>query len=176
MRIFPVITRSLNRIIQIPLVRRLSPTIKRLTPRPARDFLRALKFELPLIDHSTVILFADDDFLPTYTPRHPLHLTPGEIPSDIKVSLIATVFNEAHNIRQWFDSILAGCRRPDEIVILDAGSTDDTLEIIQGIAFIRRWTFRSSRSLVQTSPGSQHRHPACISPDRRLLGSGLSAG
>ena len=46
------------------------------------------------------------------------------------VSLIATVRNEAATIELWLDSIRRQTRRPDEIVITDGGSTDDTVEKI----------------------------------------------
>ena len=50
------------------------------------------------------------------------------------ISLIATVLNEGDNIRYLFDSIKRQTRRPDEIVIVDGGSSDDTLAIMQGYA------------------------------------------
>ena len=48
------------------------------------------------------------------------------------ISLIATVLNEGDNIHQLFDSILAQTRPPDEIVIVDGGSSDDTVAVIEG--------------------------------------------
>jgi len=50
------------------------------------------------------------------------------------ISLIATVLNEGDNIHHLFDSIKRQTRRPDEIVIVDGGSSDDTPAIIQGYA------------------------------------------
>lgn len=50
------------------------------------------------------------------------------------ISLIATVLNEGDNIHHLFDSIKRQTRRPDEIVIVDGGSSDDTLAIIAGYA------------------------------------------
>ncbi len=50
------------------------------------------------------------------------------------ISLIATVLNEGDNIHHLFDSIKRQTRRPDEIVIVDGGSDDDTLAIMQGYA------------------------------------------
>ena len=50
------------------------------------------------------------------------------------ISLIATVLNEGDNIRHLFDSIQAQTRPPDEIVIVDGGSRDDTLAIMRGYA------------------------------------------
>jgi glycosyltransferase involved in cell wall biosynthesis len=48
-----------------------------------------------------------------------------------RVSLIATVKNEADNIAALLDSMLAQRRPPDEIVINDNWSTDDTPAIVQ---------------------------------------------
>jgi len=50
------------------------------------------------------------------------------------ISLIATVLNEGDNIHHLFDSINRQTRRPDEIVIVAGGSSDDTPAIIQGYA------------------------------------------
>ncbi|MBI2589462.1 glycosyltransferase [Candidatus Berkelbacteria bacterium] len=47
-----------------------------------------------------------------------------------QVSLIATFWNEAHSIEAFIDSIAAQTRRPDEVVLVDGGSTDDTVERI----------------------------------------------
>jgi glycosyltransferase involved in cell wall biosynthesis len=49
----------------------------------------------------------------------------------MRVSLIATVKNEAATMRAFLDSVAAQTRLPDEIVIVDGGSTDATLEIIR---------------------------------------------
>ena len=50
------------------------------------------------------------------------------------ISLIATVLNEGDNIRHLFDSIQRQTRRPDEIVIVDGGSEDDTLASMRAYA------------------------------------------
>ena len=47
------------------------------------------------------------------------------------ISLIATVLNEGDNIHHLFDSVLRQTRQPDEIVIVDGGSRDDTVSIIR---------------------------------------------
>lgn len=49
----------------------------------------------------------------------------------MKVSVIATVLNEGESIRRLMDSLAAQSRVPDEIVIVDGGSRDNTVEIIQ---------------------------------------------
>ncbi len=50
----------------------------------------------------------------------------------MKVSLIVTVKNEAKSIQMLLDSIAAQTRPPDEVVICDGGSTDDTLDLLRG--------------------------------------------
>src|SRR5690349_15169839 len=47
------------------------------------------------------------------------------------VSVIMTVFNEADNIEGVLHSLEKQSRPPDEIVIVDGGSTDGTLTILQ---------------------------------------------
>ena len=44
----------------------------------------------------------------------------------MKVSIIATVKNEGEAVRPLLDSIIDQTRQPDEVVICDGGSTDDT--------------------------------------------------
>lgn len=52
------------------------------------------------------------------------------------VSVIVTIKNEGEAIRPLLDSLLDQVRQPDEIVICDGGSTDNTLEIIESY---RQW-------------------------------------
>ena len=49
----------------------------------------------------------------------------------MNVSLISTVINEGENLRNLLDSILDQTMLPDEVVICDGGSTDNTVEILQ---------------------------------------------
>jgi glycosyltransferase involved in cell wall biosynthesis len=49
----------------------------------------------------------------------------------MKVSVVATVLNEEENISSLLDSLLNQTQKPDEIVIVDGGSTDKTQEIIK---------------------------------------------
>lgn len=49
----------------------------------------------------------------------------------MRISLIATVRNEADNIAALLDSILEQTIAPDEIIINDNGSTDGTVQIIE---------------------------------------------
>jgi len=52
----------------------------------------------------------------------------------LKVSLIATVYNEASNIEKLLNSLREQTRRPDEIIIVDGGSQDGTPAIIKNWA------------------------------------------
>ena len=47
------------------------------------------------------------------------------------VSVIATVMNEGESIRWLLDSLVNQSRFPDEVVISDGGSTDNTVEILK---------------------------------------------
>jgi hypothetical protein len=50
----------------------------------------------------------------------------------MKVSLIATVLNAEQHVGPFLASIVGQTRAPDEIVIVDGGSTDGTLERLRG--------------------------------------------
>jgi glycosyltransferase involved in cell wall biosynthesis len=67
----------------------------------------------------------------------------------VKVSLIATVLNEGKTLGVWFQSIEKQTRQPDELVIVDAGSTDDTVEQIRRFEQTSKFPVR-----LQVSPGA----------------------
>ncbi|HWA51921.1 MAG TPA: glycosyltransferase [Patescibacteria group bacterium] len=48
----------------------------------------------------------------------------------LKVSLCITTFNEEKSIKKLLDSIILQTRKPDEIILVDGGSTDETISII----------------------------------------------
>ena len=52
----------------------------------------------------------------------------------MRVTVISTVLNEGEAIRRLLDSLFAQTRRPDEVVIVDGGSRDNTVTVIQEYA------------------------------------------
>lgn len=84
-------------------------------------------------DNSRVTLYTDDTSLfPAYSPRRTLKYPYPNSP--LRVSLVAAAFNEADNAAQWVNAILTQTRPPDEIIVVDTGSTDGTLEILRDLA------------------------------------------
>lgn len=62
------------------------------------------------------------------------------------LALVATVLNEGGTIQELLDAIDSQTRTPDEIVIVDGGSTDETLGILQ------RWAAnRDSTTIVEAA-------------------------
>jgi glycosyltransferase involved in cell wall biosynthesis len=51
---------------------------------------------------------------------------------NLKVSLVSTVFNEERTIEPFIESLFAMKRVPDEVIIVDGGSTDETARKIKG--------------------------------------------
>jgi GT2 family glycosyltransferase len=55
-------------------------------------------------------------------------------PAAERVSLVVTVFNEADSLEGWLDSLARQSRSPDEVVLVDAGSSDGTVERLRAVA------------------------------------------
>jgi glycosyltransferase involved in cell wall biosynthesis len=50
---------------------------------------------------------------------------------DQKITLIATCFNERSNVQDWFASVRSQTFLPDELVVVDGGSNDGTVEYLK---------------------------------------------
>lgn len=50
---------------------------------------------------------------------------------DQKITLIATCFNERNNVQDWFESVRSQTILPDELVVVDGGSNDGTVEYLK---------------------------------------------
>ncbi len=77
-----------------------------------------------------------DEGLPTesltfHVSRAALSLSKG---FTFYVSVIATVKNEAQTVHGLLDSLAAQTRPPDEVIIVDGGSTDGTVEVLEEYA------------------------------------------
>jgi len=71
---------------------------------------------------------------------------------ELVVSVIATVYNEGRHIERLLDSLAAQTRRPDEVVICDGGSTDDTVARIEH--WVKRQPERFPRLRILVEPGA----------------------
>ncbi len=69
---------------------------------------------------------------PDYQPARLLGKAEGG--THTYVSLIAVAKNERESVPRWVESILNGDRTPDEIIIVDTGSTDGTVELLNSLA------------------------------------------
>ena len=76
------------------------------------------------------------------------HATMQHATTQRRVSLCLTVLNEADNLDALFASVAVQTRLPDEIVIVDDGSTDGTVSVVQ------RWQARGFPIALLTAPGA----------------------
>ncbi len=106
-------------IITTPLQKRLEP---------AGAFAGEPYFQ----DNSRVVLYTQESSLfPDYQPRRSLRPNSDH---RVPVSLITTLKNEKDTVVPWLESLAGQTRPPDEVVIVDGGSTDGTLQILEEFA------------------------------------------
>lgn len=67
--------------------------------------------------------------------------------SNSRVAVVSTVLNERNGIAELLDGFLRQTRTPDEIVVVDGGSTDGTLDVLQSYAE------RHAAVVVMVQPG-----------------------
>jgi polysaccharide pyruvyl transferase CsaB len=119
------------------LVHRLSSslgmTLLKIFPGPRKhlDFI-VKTHHLWLDDRSEVSLYTDDPTLfSDYKPRYPLK---GIQRTGVKATLVTTVRDEAENAIAWLKQLEQQSRVPDEVILLEGGSVDSTLEILEQFA------------------------------------------
>jgi len=90
-----------------------------------------------------------------------------------KLALISTVYNEGASIENWIDALRKQTVQPDEFVIVDGGSTDETvLRLKQGFA---KEGFAMPRIIVQRCNIAQGRNLAIKNTSHDIIVS-LDAG
>lgn len=65
----------------------------------------------------------------------------------MKVSFITTVYNEEQTIDRFLDSLFAQTQLPDEIIIVDGGSTDATVSLIKKRKAVTLFIKKGNRSV-----------------------------
>lgn len=68
----------------------------------------------------------------------------------MKVSVIITVLNEAETIRKLLLSLVNQTKKPSEIVIIDAGSKDDTIQIIKAFTKSTKIQLKVSKGISRS--------------------------
>jgi polysaccharide pyruvyl transferase CsaB len=103
-------------------------------PQAVAGWLGALTNGTSFKDRSEVVVIVDADSLHAHDgPRG----SPGENASDgtpREVSLVATMKNESRTIERWFESLQSQTRLPDEVIVVDGGSSDGGREILGELA------------------------------------------
>ena len=99
---------------------------------------RASRYEA--VDRSHVVLYAQsDELLPDYSPREQIY---GRSLRREPVSLVVTLKDEAGNLQEWLQGLLGQSRMPDEVIIVDGGSRDDSQAILQDFSEAHKAWFR----------------------------------
>ena len=127
--------RRIREVAGSALASRMRDVARRVLPARVKNWIRYLRQGPAFVLESNL-----GQKVRIYTTRHEFYAGfPDRILLDVNqepllqqpVSLIATVKNEGTTINRWLESIRLQTRRPDEIVITDGGSTDDTMQKIQ---------------------------------------------
>jgi len=74
----------------------------------------------------------------------------------MKISLILTCFNEAESIEGLISDVLSQSRIPDEMVVVDAGSRDETVQILK--SFESAFSERGALLSLHVVPGAGIAH------------------
>ena len=95
--------------------------------------LKSIAWRYSVEDNTEVILYTDDfDVLKNYTPRRSLQKIRSR--RNAQVTLISTALNEISTADMLLRGIFNQSRLPDEIILIDTGSEDGTLELLESLA------------------------------------------
>lgn len=110
--------------------------LRQLTPKKLQVLLDEFNKQVKLPDRSRVAVYAPPEIFPAYPNRLPWSYEDDQYlrSQDLQVSLIATVLNEASRADEWLDSLLQQTTHPSELIIVDGGSTDKTVELLHKFA------------------------------------------
>jgi glycosyltransferase involved in cell wall biosynthesis len=87
----------------------------------------------------------------------------------MKLSLITTVLNEEKTILKFIESVFAQSKLPDEIIIADGGSTDNTIAEISGFKFPDNKKYPKIKILVRKGNRSVGRNEAIKSATGEII-------
>lgn len=109
--------------------------ILKLLPGPRKYLEFLVKSQhIGLEDNSQVTLYTDsDELFPDYQPRFSIRALNR---NPVKVTLVTTIRDEAHNAKAWLKQLELQSRVPDEVILLEGGSKDNTFEILTEYARI----------------------------------------
>lgn len=86
------------------------------------------------------------------------------MPDRLQISVVIPLYNKGPHIRRAIDSVLGQSSSVDEIVVVDDGSTDDSVAVVQGLncALLRLVQQKNGGVSVARNTGIQHARNALI--------------
>jgi len=100
----------------------------------------------------------------------------GDYNGAMRVSVICTVLNEGESIRRLMGSLAAQTRQPDEIVIVDGGSRDNTVAVIEEYAAPSCATYLPVRVLVESGANISRGRNVAIQAAKGEIIASVDAG
>lgn len=108
--------------------------VLRCLPTPIKSLLSDLEYRgHTLEDNSQVTVFCKDPGCFASYPRKELLPTGGR-KIRVPVSLVVTVRNEHDSVGTWLETLAQQTRQPDEVIVVDGGSSDGTLAVVRDFA------------------------------------------
>ena len=59
------------------------------------------------------------------------------VSKNFSLSIIIPVYNEESHLRQCLDAIAKQIEKPDEVIVVDNNSTDETVQIAKSFSFVK---------------------------------------